>query len=336
MSTHCNNHRWALVLAAGSGTRLSSLTTDAAGEPVPKQFCSLNGGASLLRRTLDRAFRVVPWSRTLVVVAEQHRRHWQDTLPELPAANVIVQPRNRGTAIGILLPLLHILDRDPEAEVVLLPSDHHVDDEDVFADAVRTALDAVDDDITLLGITPDGADAELGYIVAESQISAGARKDVRCFIEKPCQETARRLVADGALWNSFVIVAAAHAIVDAMHQRHASVVEALRCATAAPSHPVRLAAIYAGLPALDFSRDVVTPLAARVKCLPVPSCGWTDLGTPQRVAQCLARLQHVRQEPASVRHAVVLDLAEAHRRRQRRPVTVPDPLPDQQLAGELL
>ena len=124
---------WVVVLAAGDGRRLHQLTTNESGVPVPKQFCSLNGGPSLLRSALRRAETVASPHRICTVVAEQHRHWWQPALTPAEHANVIVQPRNRGTANGILLPLLHIMRRDPQARVVLLPSDHYVDDEAVLA-----------------------------------------------------------------------------------------------------------------------------------------------------------------------------------------------------------
>src|ERR1700733_5838750 len=129
----------AVVLAAGDETRLESLTTNDRGDVVPKQFCSLRGGQSLLGEALRRCEAVASSHHICVVVASRHRRWWRPLLAEVPAANVIVQPRNRGTANGILLPLLHIMARDPDARIVLLPSDHHLYEEHVLAAALREA-----------------------------------------------------------------------------------------------------------------------------------------------------------------------------------------------------
>jgi len=329
-----SDHNWALVLAAGSGTRLSSLTTDATGETVPKQFCSLNGRSSLLSRTLERASRVVPWSRTVMVVAAQHRRHWQPLLPVLADENIVVQPENKGTGIGILLPLLHILNRDPDARVVLLPSDHHIDDERTFLTAVAEALASVDQDITLLGITPEYADPELGYIVAGSPVSAG-RSRVARFVEKPTREIAECLVAGGAQWNSFVIVAQGLTVLELIAERYPQAVLAL-CDPVVSRDERAIAAAYTQLPQVDFSRDVVAPAAAEIRCLSVPACGWTDLGTPHRVAECLSR--QGRQAPArgtACYHPAVLDLAEASRRRQVRSRRYRESFLVPQLVGEI-
>jgi len=313
--TNPSNHNWALVLAAGSGKRLSSLTTNASGETVPKQFCSFDGSASLLSRTIERASRIVPWARIVVVVAAEHERHWQNALPLIPEENVVVQPLNRGTGIGILLPLLHILNRDPEARVVLLPSDHFIEDEPTFQSAAIRALESVDDDITLLGITPEGVDPELGYIVAGEPVGGGRNRVAR-FVEKPSREIAETLVAGGAQWNSFVIVAQGHTVLELIAERHPQVVMTL-CDPVSADDPQALADVYVSLPEVDFSRDVVAPASTQIRCMPVPACGWTDLGTPHRVAECLSR-QRRKPAPPTNHHPAVLDLAEAAWHRQNR------------------
>src|SRR5579863_1275770 len=110
---------WAIVLAGGDGNRLRDLTTTPSGIAVPKQSCSLRGCACLLQLALTRAAGVEPVHRICVVVALQHQRWWVAPLDYLPKRNVVGQPADLGT--GILLPLLDILTRDPNANVVLLP-----------------------------------------------------------------------------------------------------------------------------------------------------------------------------------------------------------------------
>ena len=128
---------WGLVLAAGDGRRLQALTTKTDGLAVPKQFCALRSGPSLLSEALQRARKVAAPQRICTIVAEQHRRFWLGHLDSVRADNVIVQPRNRGTAHGILLPLLRILEVDPAARILVLPSDHYVRDEAQLAFALR-------------------------------------------------------------------------------------------------------------------------------------------------------------------------------------------------------
>ena len=163
-------HVWSLVLAGGDGNRLRALTTKPCGTSVPKQYCSLTG-QSLVRDAIARARRLMAPERVCTIVAQQHREWWTDCqwlLEALDCGNLIVQPRNLGTGIGILYSLLHILAKDPEARVVLLPADHYVRDEDVLNRALLRALERIQrnaDRPVLLGLQPVEPDTDLGYIL---------------------------------------------------------------------------------------------------------------------------------------------------------------------------
>jgi mannose-1-phosphate guanylyltransferase len=314
-----SSNRWAVVLAAGSGTRLSSLTADRTGGSVPKQFCSLNGGASLLEQALARAAAVAAPARTVVVVAAEHRRHWQHAFAELPPGNVIVQPRNRGTANGILLAVSAILERDAQAVVAVVPSDHHVAREDVLGRALERAMVAVGGErsasIGFLGVEPESADPELGYIVRGQPLGDGSCTVAR-FVEKPPRADAAKLLKRRALWNSFIIVARAAALVDLIALRYPVEVAAFRSLWQRMMPSMRLASelerLYDTLLEVDFSRQVVEGTSAPLHVVPVPACGWSDLGTPQRVAECLGRLGGAVLPPsAATRH---FNLAEAYLR----------------------
>jgi mannose-1-phosphate guanylyltransferase len=289
------NNTWALVLAAGEGSRLRALTTHR-GVAVPKQFCSLVGGPSLLEEAVLRAEAIVPRQRVCTIVAEQHRAWWEMSLRFMPRRNVIVQPQNRGTAIGLLLPLLHIAQRDPQARVVILPSDHYVRDEAVLARALRQAANRLAHDgenLWLLGITPDEADPELGYIVPGSRDEAGALR-VQQFVEKPPVTLARLMIERGGLWNAFILAGAVKAIVRLFEQRYPQLLDEMRMAAqldaSSPDEATAATDLYARLPELDFSRHVLEDSEAMLRVLPVPACGWSDLGTPRRVSEALRRL----------------------------------------------
>ncbi len=284
---------WGLVLAGGDGTRLAAVARDAEGAPAPKQYCALAGDETLFARTVDRLSRLVPRRRLLAVVAERHRPHWLREAALLPEANWIVQPANRGTAAGILLPLLAIAERDPDARVVVSPSDHHVGDERALAGAIAEALSALErplDRVLLLGIPPDAPDGELGWILPRPS-GAGATLAVERFVEKPGAERARALAAAGGVWNSFLMVARVRTLIDLFRTRRPELLAALESAfvRAEPERGAALAALYAELPQADFSRDVLEGAEARLGVVVAPPCGWTDLGTPERLRRCRAR-----------------------------------------------
>jgi mannose-1-phosphate guanylyltransferase len=279
---------WALVLAGGEGSRLRGLTRNGHGVVVPKQFCSLQGGPTLLQEALLRAAALAPPQRVCTVVAEHHRQWWTPLLSHLPKENAIVQPQNRGTAYGILLPLLRIAERDPDATVVLLPADHYVRDEEVMAGSLRHAAElahADRDSIYLLGVQPDEPDTELGYIVPAARSQSGAVA-VERFIEKPSEFLAGMLLDRGALWNVFILAASAKALLGLFDGRYAATIAAMRGFEGA-----NIESLYQHLSSMDFSRDVLQGKESRLKVLAVPPCGWTDLGTPKRIGLTLERLQ---------------------------------------------
>jgi mannose-1-phosphate guanylyltransferase len=287
---------WVIVLAAGDGRRLHALTTNELGMPVPKQFCSLRGGYSLLRDALFRAEAVAFPEHICTIVAEQHRPWWAPALDSVAQTNIIVQPRNCGTANGILLPLLHIMQRDPDARIVLLPSDHHVDNERVLAAALRRSLrqlSAMSRQILLLGISPDQADPDLGYIVPGDKIERNVSTVTR-FVEKPCASLAQRLIEGGALWNSFIVAARASALLELFQTRIPQIVDDMRAAVLRDRSDSRDSAatdnLYQRLPDIDFSKHVLEGAESTLRVVPVPRCGWSDLGTPTRLAETLKRL----------------------------------------------
>jgi len=279
---------WALVLAGGEGSRLHSLTRNVHGVMVPKQYCSLQGGASLLQEALQRAAAVAPMQRVCTVVAAQHRQWWTSMLTGvLRARNVIVQPQNRGTAHGILLSLLRIADKDPDATLVMLPADHHLRNEEILSESLREAADLASmrpDAIYLLGIEADEPDPEMGYILPASRAQPGPAAVVQ-FLEKPTQVHAKALIDQGALWNSFIMAASVRALLNLFDDRFETAREAMKL-DGAP-----LDAAYQLLPTVDFSRDVLAGNESVLRVLPVPHCGWSDLGTASRVASTLRRLK---------------------------------------------
>lgn len=307
---------WAVVLAAGDGTRLSTLTTDPAGNAVPKQFCSLDGGRSLLHEAVLRAGRVVPSDRIYVMVSDQHRRYWARMHSQMREANTIVQPANRGTAHGILLAVLSILARDPFARILFLPADHHVRDEGALAGAVRTAVARVGYEargLTMVGIEPEEPDPDLGYIVP-GRLLASDTYAVRRFIEKPDPADARQLLCAGALWNSFIFAAEGPSLLGLFRRRMAESVEGMVTALTRENSGQALRELYSALPSVDFSRAVTQGSEETLSVVAAPMCGWSDLGTPKRVGETLRKLSHPRQLPGFAPQSAFINLAAQHAR----------------------
>lgn len=287
-----SNHNWAIVLAAGEGKRLRELTT-LSGVPTPKQFCSLRGGRSLLGDALARAGRIVPRKRIVVVVAEEHRSFFERDLAGVAPENVVVQPRNKGTAAGILLPALSVLERDPEARIAFLPSDHYVSKEYVIESSLRLALESLEEEdggLTLLGITPDSPETGYGWIVPAA--SDRLLRPVERFVEKPAPGVAAELFAAGALWNSFLFAVKGSTLLALYRECLPEILAQFQEAHGTrEGREASLSELYARIATSDFSREVLQEHASRLRLEIVPPCGWTDLGTPARVQACLEALR---------------------------------------------
>lgn len=284
---------WVVVLAGGDGTRLKTLTTDAEGVTVPKQFWSLHGGPSLLQLALERARRLVPPERICVVIGARHQPWWEQQQASLADANVIVEPSNRGTAIGVLRAVLTIMSRDIDARIVFLPADQYVAQEVVLADALRHAIvegAAGGRRLVLLGIEPSEPDPQLDYIIPGWPVHEGLFT-VRRFIEKPVRAVAVRLLAQGGLWNSFIWVADGGPLRNLIARKYPLIVAALSLAVLATRGAAprcdEIRRLYDRLQSIDFSRDVLSDASECLLVRRVPTCGWSDLGTLPRVFAAL-------------------------------------------------
>jgi mannose-1-phosphate guanylyltransferase len=278
---------WAVILAGGEGSRLRKITTTREGLVIPKQYCSLERSSCLLQDAVSRAGSVALPSHICTVVAAQHRRWWPSALAALNESNVFVQPQNRGTALGILLAVLTLEMRNPAATIALLPADHYFRDEEAITRVIRVAgnlASANSASTYLIGAEPASADPELGYILpAERVVDRPAL--ITGFKEKPNAEHARELIALGALWNLFIVVGSVSALLELFTEEYADAVCGMREALkqrAAGQHDA-VEKLYESIGPIDFSRDILEIQAHRLHVVRVPHCGWTDLGTPQRV-----------------------------------------------------
>jgi mannose-1-phosphate guanylyltransferase len=277
---------WTIVLAAGSGRRLAKLTAG-----VPKQFWKYNGTDTLLGETLARVAPISPPSRTLVVVDRHHDTHLRH-VPELrQCGRTLQQPSDRGTAAGVLLPLIQVIERQPDAIVLVTPSDHGVARPSDFHRRVREAVEAVttcEHEVVLFGVRPQGPAVDFGWITPGGPTSDSGRSpfpDVARFVEKPAREHAEQLFRGGSVWNTMVLVARATALLD-LYRDHAPQLAATFAATLGMSPADRsqfLAEAYADLQPADFSRDVLTPARRLALAIFPASMGWSDLGTPDRL-----------------------------------------------------
>jgi mannose-1-phosphate guanylyltransferase len=282
----------AIVLAGGEGDRLRELTTDASGEVIPKQYCSINRYRCLLQDAVLRARAVAGQERVWPVVAKKHERWWRKALTHVDPSQIVVQPQNRGTAFGVLLGLLSIQLEGLSGTVLVLPADQHVDDEQIMLKALKHLTHWAERDpegIYLLGAQPEEADPALGYILpwfdsTHTPIGAYA------FIERPERPEALKLINRGALWNTFIIAASLEALLRSYEPRFNRQMESMRRILEAEKlngDQGLLNAEYLKWPSLDFSREILEQNTDSVQVLRLPVCGWTELGTVSKIQKAL-------------------------------------------------
>ncbi len=298
MGMHQRGQTWALVLAGGDGVA----------SPLP--FSLRRSEGALLQDALRRAQAVVDRDRICTLTAATQVSDWHPPAWQRSASHRILQYAQRGTGAAVLLGLLRLVARDPEARVLLLPCDHAVRDEAVLSRAMRAALahaQAHADAIVLLGFEPDAPLTSLGYIVP-AQAAGGTPVAVSEFVEKPTPIRACELVRRGALWNGFIIAASAAALLRLYQRRHAHARATLASALTADAERSGLrrltAAAYVALPRIDFSLDVLVGQECRLSVLAVPACGWVDIGQRRLMEH---RIDNGRRQPATVPGGVGAD-----------------------------
>jgi len=285
---------WAVILAGGDGTRLKPLTRQIAGDERPKQFCSVLGRHTLLEETQSRAALELARERTLYVVNRAHESYYAPILADQATENLIVQPCNRGTAPAILYSLLRIAARDPHALVAFFPSDHYISDNAKFMSQIRIALDTARrhrDLVVLIGLEPESPEVEYGWIEPAQAIGGAAKVfAVRRFWEKPNKMLAQVLQLRGCLWNSFVMVASAQALLDIIESALPALYRSFACLTPLFSSGAEskvMVRLYDRLDEVNFSHQVLSLKPERLAVLKVTGVRWNDLGEPKRVMASL-------------------------------------------------
>ena len=294
------NHQqaWAIVLAGGDGTRLSSFTRSIAGDNRPKQFCRLYGGKTLLAHTRARLAPAMAPERTLFTLVRHHEAFYSEELADVKPSHMVVQPSNKGTTAAIINSLLRVTSLAGDPVVAFFPTDHHYSREERFIAAVRLALNIVStrlDTVILLGADAEHPEVEYGWIEPGASVPCpltNSLAGVRRFWEKPSTPVAQALLAHGCLWNTFVMVGRASAFLDMLDAAVPRLMRALDsgngCLRAELSLPPGDEA-YATLHPGDFSQQVLSVSTARLAVLRLGNIGWSDLGTPERVKSAMAR-----------------------------------------------
>lgn len=225
-----------VILCGGAGARLWPLSR----KFHPKQFARLfEDGDTLFRRALQRAARLNPRHR-IVVCGEAHRFLAAAELleSERAACTIIAEPHARGTAPAAALAALEAERHFGDALLLLMPSDHIIDDVDAFVDAARVAAEVAgaEEKIVLFGVPPRGVETEYGYIRLKqpwpADATSGTVLEVAAFHEKPDRKTAAAELARDACWNSGLFMTRASVYLSAIKKFEPGILEFCRRAMA--------------------------------------------------------------------------------------------------------
>jgi len=201
------DHTYAVIMAGGGGTRLWPISR----RKHPKHFLPLLGERTLFQTTLDRLVGLMPLERTLVVTTADQLSDLKLQAPELPAENILIEPQPRGTASVIGWAAVRLIKRDPQAVMLILPSDHFIRNLDLFQQLMRTAVKVARASyLVTLGIAPTFPATGYGYIQFEEGLvypKDPQLKKVKTFTEKPDLDLATTFIKCGDfLWNAGIFV----------------------------------------------------------------------------------------------------------------------------------
>jgi mannose-1-phosphate guanylyltransferase len=261
-------------MAGGGGTRL----WPASRKQRPKQFLPLlEGGATLLGATVERAARVVPRERILVVTAADQVAEVARAAPSLPSENIVIEPRARNTAPCIGLGALEVLRRDPAGVLAVVPSDQHVASGEGYANALARAIDvARDGAVVTIGIVPTAPETGFGYLELGPETERGARV-VERFVEKPDLPTAQRYLSSQRYWwNSGMFFFAARRLLEVVRAHMPELSQILH---AIEKDPERVDELYPQAPSVSIDYGVMEKLP-RGDVFVVPGdFGWNAVGS---------------------------------------------------------
>ncbi len=272
---------YAVVLAGGSGTRFWPASRRAR----PKQLLPLAPGSksALIADTVRRIRPLAPPERVVVATGRSLVEGTRRALPDVSPDGFLAEPVARNTAPCIAWAASIIHRKDPDALAMVLPSDHHIADEQRFLEVLGRALASAESGtITTVGIEPTRPDTGYGYIELGAELDSGLRRGLR-FVEKPDRARAEEYLASGRyVWNSgmffFRTRDMLRAVREHMPELHAGLERIEAAAARGPSEErAETERVFPELPALSIDVGVMEKLAA-FNVVP-GKFGWSDLGS---------------------------------------------------------
>ncbi|WP_244828554.1 mannose-1-phosphate guanylyltransferase [Carboxylicivirga sediminis] len=272
------NNNYLIIMAGGIGSRFWPMSTP----ETPKQFLDILGtGQTMIQQTIKRLHGIVPIENVFIVTSKNYKSIINEQLPEVKDEQILLEPCMRNTAPCIAYATYKIYKRNPQANIVVAPSDHLITDETEFRRVVNKGLEFVasNDVLLTLGIAPHRPETGYGYIHAIS--GNDTFRKVEAFKEKPNRATAEKYLAEGNyFWNAGIFLWSAASIMKAFQQHLPAVAGIFKAGTDKYFTVGEQAFIDEEFPKCEnISVDYgIMEHAENIYVLPA-DFGWSDLGT---------------------------------------------------------
>lgn len=274
-----NKNYYAILMAGGVGSRFWPVSTT----EFPKQFHDMLGsGSTLIQKTFSRLSKLIPAENIFILTNERYNDLVLEQLPMVNPDQVLLEPAMRNTAPCILYASLKIQKMNPNALMVVAPSDHWIEDENAFCENLQHCFDFCEKENALmtLGIQPTFPNTGYGYI-EYSKLDSNPIKKVAQFREKPDYETAKSFLKSGNfLWNGGIFIWSVTSIISAFEKfqpQMNSLFQSGMDSYNTPSEKQFIEANYAKAENLSIDYAVMEN-AQNVYVLPA-TFDWNDLGT---------------------------------------------------------
>ena len=219
-----NKNYYAILMAGGVGSRFWPVST----QDYPKQFHDMLGtGDTLIQKTFKRLANLIPKENIFILTNERYNDLVFEQLPDVTKRQVVLEPAMRNTAPCILYASLKIQKENPDAVMIVAPSDHWIEDENAFTENVQQAFDfcSKNEALMTLGIQPAFPNTGYGYIEYEKSTSESIKSVIQ-FREKPDYETAKTFIAQGNfLWNAGIFMWSVSSVVKAFQNNQPQLFE---------------------------------------------------------------------------------------------------------------
>lgn len=273
-----NKNLYVVLMAGGVGVRFWPYSRNS----KPKQFLDVLGtGKTLIQSTFERFLPICPPENIFVVTHEEHAALVKEQLPGLSEGRILTEPMRKNTAACIAYASYKIQQIDPEAVIVVTPSDHLILKENLFVDVIKKAADQAraDDKLITLGIKPTRPETGYGYIQYHTDKTFA--KKVKTFTEKPELTLAKKFIESGDfVWNAGIFIWSVNSIVKAIQQympEIAEVFEEIRAKLTTDREKEAIAAAYPQCKSISIDYGVMEKASNVYVCL--GDFSWSDLGS---------------------------------------------------------